>query len=115
MVQGKSPTAAVGESPPDGGSDREQAIVAGRQFHVHGSVFCGRRTSHIDDAGQGAGTIKRALRPAQYFNLLNIVQAGDAADSRKVDVIDDEADGWVGCAFVLFPLTDTPQLKIACP
>src|SRR5690606_21720279 len=75
------------------------------------AVGRGRRT-RVDQAPEGIGAVARALGTPQNLDAVEPEQGPDAAERRKIDVVNDESQRGVGCAFVLLELAYAAQLEI---
>ena len=96
-----------------GESTRQRAVIAGCQFSPAiklGRWFC---ATHVDESGQCVRAVTRTLRPTQDFDLLHVEQCRNSANAAEVNVIDQEADGWIRCALVLLKLANATHLEIA--
>ena len=92
---------------------RQRVVVTGADLQTT-AMCCGRlRALHVHESGQRVCPIARALGASQYINLLHVEQGCDCADAAEVDVVDQEADGRVRRALVLFKFADSANLQIA--
>ena len=102
----------VAQRPTDGGAERLRPVAAGRRFEVGREVGRRRLRAHIDEPAERIGAVASALRAAQHLDAIDVEQGRDAAETREVDVVDDEADRRIRRAVVLLELADAAQLKV---
>ncbi len=70
---------------------------------------------HVDEPGERIGAVARALRPAKHFDLFDIEQRRDGANTAEIDIVDNEPNGWIWRALVLRKLADATNLEITRP
>ena len=109
------PRATFGQRATHSNTTAQRAIAANQQAELTFERITGLGTLHIDQTCQRICAVTSALRASQDFDLLNIPERCDGANTAEVNIIDDQTDGRVWCSLVLGELTDTANLNVLRP
>src|SRR5690606_28635830 len=86
------------------------AVVLTLQLQTKSGFHSGRAALQVDQAGEGVGSVARALRSHQDFHLFHIVEHGGGADAGKVHTVDQHAYRGVEGAGILAAFADAADL-----
>src|SRR6202043_1489998 len=94
-------TLAAGQPVTDGDTGRTRVVIGAGELAVQFELRAGILGVHADQTRERVGAIARSLRSPQYLDLLHIEQGRGHADTRKIDVVDQESHRRIRRSLVL--------------
>ena len=111
----QSAPSRLADGPRDDACGAHPTVVRGRQFKPPFRLRRRRARHHVDQPGQGVGTVESAPGSAQDLDLFDVRERRHGTDPGQVDTIDHEAHGRVQGFVELAALADTADLVVARP
>ena len=93
-------------------ADGQRIVVANGHLQAAVALRRWRSAAHVNETAKRFGPVPAALRTSQYFYRFDVEQRRDGPDATKIDVVDQETDGWIRRALVLLQLTDAANLEV---